>query len=302
MNRKTGLEYFPLDIDFFMDEKIQFVSARFGTKGEAIAVRLLCKIYRQGYYTEWNDDMALLFAKSVGDGCRDSCVKDVVHELLKRGFFDRGIFERFSILTSRGIQRRYFEAVVRRKGVAYEEDYILVDVEKYDNIVKVAQNTDTKIEDVDISSENVDILPQSRVEESKVKESKEEKKKSGTPTRTQKKFVPPTIEQIAAYCKERGNDVDPQKFFDYFTESGWIDSQGKPVKNWKQKIITWEGRGNIRPLPKPSTPKKNRFCNFDQRDTDYDKIEKMEQEYIRQKYGGDGENFEDIVAMRTKMF
>lgn len=54
-------------------------------------------------------------------------------------------------------------------------------------------------------------------------------------------FVPPTLEQVSDYCKERNNSVDPKKFYDYFTTSGWIDSQGKPVKNWKQKVITWEG-------------------------------------------------------------
>lgn len=148
MNRKAGLDYFSLDVDFFQDDKIQFVSARFGTKGEAITLRLLCKIYRQGYYTEWDEDIALLFAKGVGDGCRHSCVNDVVHELLKRGFFDKSIFERFSILTSIGIQKRYFEASIRRKGVLYNKDYLLIDLSKYNNVAEFNQN-------VDISSHNV---------------------------------------------------------------------------------------------------------------------------------------------------
>ena len=55
-----------------------------------------------------------------------------------------------------------------------------------------------------------------------------------------KQFVPPTLEEVAAYCQERGNNVDPRTFWDYFNEGGWTDSEGKPVKNWKQKIITWE--------------------------------------------------------------
>ena len=55
------------------------------------------------------------------------------------------------------------------------------------------------------------------------------------------RFTPPTLEEVKAYCQERKNDVDPQKFFDYFSASDWVDSKGKPVRNWKQKIITWEG-------------------------------------------------------------
>ena len=56
------------------------------------------------------------------------------------------------------------------------------------------------------------------------------------------KFVPPTVEEVRAYCFKRRNNIDAQNFIDYFTVSDWIDSEGKPVRSWKQKIITWEGR------------------------------------------------------------
>lgn len=56
------------------------------------------------------------------------------------------------------------------------------------------------------------------------------------------KFLTPTLEEIKAYCKERNNTVDPQKFFDYFTASDWVDSKGNKVRSWKQKVITWEAR------------------------------------------------------------
>ena len=59
-----------------------------------------------------------------------------------------------------------------------------------------------------------------------------------------KRFVPPTLEEVKAYCLERKNNVDPQKFYDYFTASDWYDSKGKKVKSWKQKVITWEGFSN----------------------------------------------------------
>lgn len=51
----------------------------------------------------------------------------------------------------------------------------------------------------------------------------------------------PTLEEIKDYCLNvRHNKVDYKKFYDYFTEGNWIDSKGNKVKNWKQKIITWE--------------------------------------------------------------
>ncbi len=56
-----------------------------------------------------------------------------------------------------------------------------------------------------------------------------------------KTFVPPTLEEVEAYCKERKNNVDAKRFYDYFNASEWVDSKGKKVRNWKQKVITWEG-------------------------------------------------------------
>lgn len=59
-----------------------------------------------------------------------------------------------------------------------------------------------------------------------------------------KKFIPPTLQEVQEYVKKRQSSVDPVKFMEYFTEGKWFDSNGKKVKNWKQKIISWEGRGN----------------------------------------------------------
>ena len=168
MNKKTGLISFHLDVDIFEDEKIQFVSARFGAKGEAITIRLLCKIYRQGYFTDWNEDIALLFSKDAGNGISPACANDVVYELLKRGFFDKGIFERFSILTSRRIQRQYFGASIRRNEAEYDPRYMLVDASAWKNsrsIEPINQNADGLNQNVDILAENVDGLKQSKVKD-----------------------------------------------------------------------------------------------------------------------------------------
>ena len=57
-----------------------------------------------------------------------------------------------------------------------------------------------------------------------------------------KRFIKPTLEEIEEYCKSRNNNVDAKKFYDYYEISNWKDKDGNQVKNWKQKIITWEGR------------------------------------------------------------
>ena len=52
-------------------------------------------------------------------------------------------------------------------------------------------------------------------------------------------FKPPTIEELERYVKEMYLTVDPEFFLTFFTEGDWIDTNGKPVRNWKLKILTW---------------------------------------------------------------
>lgn len=94
---------------------------------------------------------------------------------------------------------------------------------------------------------NTDVTPVKRLgnAEKEIEKEKEiDTKDRGKKQRT-KKFVPPTLEEVEAYCKERNSPVDPKTFYEYFTadpDRQWIDSKGNPVRNWKSKIITWESR------------------------------------------------------------
>ena len=58
-----------------------------------------------------------------------------------------------------------------------------------------------------------------------------------------KRFVPPTLQEVKDYCSERKNNVDAERFFDYYSTNGWVQGKGKPIKDWKACIRTWE-RGN----------------------------------------------------------
>lgn len=63
-----------------------------------------------------------------------------------------------------------------------------------------------------------------------------------------KRFTPPTVEEVRAYCEERKNGINPEHFVDYYERSGWIMSNGQRMKNWKAAVRTWEsnrkGGGN----------------------------------------------------------
>lgn len=111
---KTGLDYFPLDVDIFDDDKLTAVSVRYGIKGEITAVKLLCAIYRNGYFTEWNETLRIKLLRSL-PGVTEQLLTQIVNCLVKWHFFDAKLFHSAGILTSRGIQRRYFAAVARNK-------------------------------------------------------------------------------------------------------------------------------------------------------------------------------------------
>lgn len=53
------------------------------------------------------------------------------------------------------------------------------------------------------------------------------------------KFSPPTLEEVKAYCSERGNHVDAQRWFDYYTSNGWKVGKN-PMRDWKAAVRTWE--------------------------------------------------------------
>lgn len=60
-----------------------------------------------------------------------------------------------------------------------------------------------------------------------------------TDINTNKRFIVPTVEEVAAYCRERNNNVDPVHFVDYYTANDWKVGRNK-MKDWKAAVRTWE--------------------------------------------------------------
>lgn len=76
-----------------------------------------------------------------------------------------------------------------------------------------------------------------------------------SPPARSKRFVPPTVEEVAEYCFDRYNNVDPQRFVDYYTSNGWMVGRNK-MKDWKAAVRTWANKEGKRgcPAPKSSNP------------------------------------------------
>ena len=78
--------------------------------------------------------------------------------------------------------------------------------------------------------------PDNDNEDEEDNEDETEKKKS-----KRKTFTPPTLEEVEKYVLEKKLKVNAKNFYDYFTVGNWVDRNGNKVKNWKQKILTWNG-------------------------------------------------------------
>lgn len=90
------------------------------------------------------------------------------------------------------------------------------------------------LENPSVVNHNLENRPQLNIKESRTKESRINE------CVARKRFTPPTLEEVSSYCKERRNGVDPERFHDYYTANGWVQGRGKPIKDWKATVRTWE--------------------------------------------------------------
>ena len=169
-----------MDTQFFENEKIEMLMANFGFEASGVYIKLLCKIYTNGYYMRWNETICKVFTYSLHSRFNSKKVQQIIDFLVEFNFFNKKLFLEHQILTSKGIQERFFEIISRRKNFVCENvEYLLVPIPKRfsesKNASKMQQSSPLNDEkcniSVDSTGENIDISKQSKVKESKVKES-----------------------------------------------------------------------------------------------------------------------------------
>lgn len=269
---KEGLDYFELDCH--MDEKVSLIEAEFGLKGFAIVVKLLQHIYGgHGYYCEWTPDLSLLWAAQnvtsqggdsgqlgkvypKGDalsGYPTNIVNNVVSASIRRDIFSKELFEKYRILTSSGIQKRYFRAVSRREFQNLKKEYLLISVGK--NPINVSNNS--------ISADNNSINVS----------------RNATEKRIQNNIyifsLPALNELFDQYVKSR-----PQPFTGKVIEKAKDNlmkvaggDEEKAFEILKQSIDKgWSGFYPLKGDKKGIKVKNTKFSNFDSRTSDYDAL------------------------------
>ena len=193
-----GINYFPIGVNFMEENAMEVIEAKYGIKGSAIVLKLLCKIYKEGYFIRWDEEQCLIFANKAGREVQAAEVQGIIEILFIKGILDRNSYLENGILTSESIQKVWLEASKRRKRELSELPYLMVRPEKEsgkpDNAStqqeierpkplkegKVAVGTGdvavspgNVVHDVAVNAKNACNSGQSKVKESKAKENKE---------------------------------------------------------------------------------------------------------------------------------
>lgn len=239
---KKGLDYFPLDVDFLSDLKVRRIIKACGKEAVHILVALLANIYRdEGYYVLWDDDLAFLVADEVGT--KEGTVEELVRKAVQVKFFDKDIFDKYSVLTSKGIQNRYILATKERKKVELEFKYLLTNEVNRSNISINGRN----------NSVNQGNNQQSKGKESKEKEIKEDAtaSESASLETFQKLWLFPNVVQVedllnlvniygdelveAAIKLAGSKDVPKNRAISFLTASlqEWADANVKTIDQAK---------------------------------------------------------------------
>ena len=186
-----GINYFPVGVNFMEENAMEVIEAKYGIKGSAIVLKLLCKIYKEGYFIRWDEEQCLIFANKAGREVQAEEVQGIIEILFTKGILDRNSYQENGILTSESIQKVWMEATKRRKRELSELPYLMVKPEKENGKAdtppalqeiqqpelfkkeKTPVNPKNVVHHVAVDAKNACNSGQSKVKENKAEENKE---------------------------------------------------------------------------------------------------------------------------------
>ncbi|EMF0063404.1 DUF4373 domain-containing protein [Enterococcus hirae] len=230
---KQGVDYYSLDVDFLKDIKYRKIRRSCGSQTCEILLCLLGYIYGDmGYFLRWDEDSAFLVADDVG--AKEGLVEEVVSKAIQVGFFNREKYEKYQILTSNGIQKRYKLITRKRKEVSIKKEYLVNDD---NNLVNGGNNSTSTV----VNGVRNTQIEREIEKESKVNEIKDYEEDMGVYELIQKSWgKPPTgILQgaLGPWIREWGSEMILFAFQSAYENS--VEMQG--LKKYVDKILaTWK--------------------------------------------------------------
>jgi hypothetical protein len=118
MGRKTrhGLEYFSVDTTW--ETPMKLIRAKYGLEGVGFMMELYASIYRESYYRKWDEETELLFSDEIKKPVE--YIRELIEYCFTRGLLDRDKYDAFGVLTSHGIQQRYFDTCFRIRRTSHD--------------------------------------------------------------------------------------------------------------------------------------------------------------------------------------
>lgn len=158
---KQGIDYAGWSVDIFDgDKKIDKLLDAKGWKGFGIYFFLCQRAYKtNGYYYEWGYDDCATTARKMGGGINSGTVKETVDYCLQVDLFDKRLFDEWGVLTSRGIQRRFWAVLSERRSKTVYQEYWLLKSEECKGLVKVSLKSDVQPTNSNVQSANDDMSP-----------------------------------------------------------------------------------------------------------------------------------------------
>lgn len=269
---KQGLDYFPLDVN--CDDTLKMIEAKLGLTSFAVIVRLWQIIYDNGYFIKWTERELLLYKNRINADI--NLINDVINESIKWGLFDEGIYKKFNVLTSRGIQKRFVEAIKRRKEITVELAYWLIEVPAENDGFRVNYSNNEVNDDSNSKKDDSSTQSKERVKEIEIESKNVPYAKIVDLWNNTVKSLPKVsraTEQRKKIIKSRYEEGGYELFetvFKKVNESDFLN--GRTVKAWSgcgfdwvihatnwTKIIEGNYDNKQQQLPLPSTPEKKPF-------------------------------------------
>lgn len=239
---KQGIDYFPMDVGFFSDVKIRKISRACGSQSTSILICLLCNIYKdEGYYILWDEDLPFVIADTVG--VSEGAVKEVLIKALQVGFFDNTLYEKYKILTSSGIQKRFLLATYQRKETTIIPEYLIYctnnSINHANNSINNSDNEQSKVKVKRNKKESKETS--TNVEAKKAEQAKKLAAAKAATLKRRDVFYQSLIPYVERYGKEM-----IRAFFDYWSELNKSETKMKFETNqtWEvaKRLATWANR------------------------------------------------------------
>lgn len=237
---KKGLDYFPFDVDFFSDRKIRRLQASFGNDGVAVYICLLCEIYNNGYYIEYDEELAEDISAQLN--IKYTLTTQILNYLFSRSLLlliECKLAVPVKVITAESVQRRYQAGKKSaRRDIEVAAEFWVLKTDETESFIKVRPFSEKSGNNPDKNGNNPDKSCKNASKEKKGKEMKgEERKGKESPVASAPVFCPVmSQEDYDNLCKEYGKETI-DKYIRKIEK--WQKNRGKKVSEPAAVIRKW---------------------------------------------------------------